>query len=303
MSDELKHYGMPRRSGRYPWGSGDNPYQRSKSYRAHIQALRNQGLSDVEIARGEGINTTQLRARLSIAKDEVRAHEAAQALRLYEKGYSKMEIGRRMDLNESSVRALLNPALSEKAAITKTTANMLKEQADQKMFIDIGPGVENYLGISRTKLNTAVALAEAEGYKVHKVNVPQLGMPGQFTTIRVLGAPTTEWKDIVRPIDVDKIKSIVAYSEDRGRSYRSDLGLKPIQSMASSRIKVHYIEDGGGDKDGVIEIRRGVKDLDLGNSRYAQVRIAVDDTHYMKGMAMYSDKMPPGHRREFTTLP
>ena len=21
----LMHYGMPRRSGRYPWGSGDNP--------------------------------------------------------------------------------------------------------------------------------------------------------------------------------------------------------------------------------------------------------------------------------------
>ena len=26
--DELEHYGTPRHSGRYPWGSGDNPYQR-----------------------------------------------------------------------------------------------------------------------------------------------------------------------------------------------------------------------------------------------------------------------------------
>ena len=25
--DILMHYGVKRRSGRYPWGSGDNPYQ------------------------------------------------------------------------------------------------------------------------------------------------------------------------------------------------------------------------------------------------------------------------------------
>ena len=25
--NELMHYGMPRRSGRYPWGSGKDPYQ------------------------------------------------------------------------------------------------------------------------------------------------------------------------------------------------------------------------------------------------------------------------------------
>ena len=23
----IKHYGTPRHSGRYPWGSGENPYQ------------------------------------------------------------------------------------------------------------------------------------------------------------------------------------------------------------------------------------------------------------------------------------
>ena len=30
--DILMHYGMPRRSGRYPWGSGDNPYQQSGDF-------------------------------------------------------------------------------------------------------------------------------------------------------------------------------------------------------------------------------------------------------------------------------
>ena len=30
--DILMHYGMPRRSGRYPWGSGDNPIDESFVY-------------------------------------------------------------------------------------------------------------------------------------------------------------------------------------------------------------------------------------------------------------------------------
>lgn len=34
MSDEeyLEHYGMPRRSGRYPWGSGKEPFQSSRDF-------------------------------------------------------------------------------------------------------------------------------------------------------------------------------------------------------------------------------------------------------------------------------
>ncbi len=31
QSNELYHYGIPRRSGRYPWGSGERPYQSAKS--------------------------------------------------------------------------------------------------------------------------------------------------------------------------------------------------------------------------------------------------------------------------------
>ena len=50
-----------------------------------------------------------------------------------------------------------------------------------------------------------------------------------------------------------------------------------------------------------MEIRRGVPDLDLGNSHYAQVRIMVDNSHYLKGMAMYSDKMPDGVDVMFNT--
>ena len=293
MSNEIKHYGMPRRSGRYPWGSGENPHQRNNiSFRGHVLELRKQGLSDVEIAKGEGITTTQLRARMSLGKAEQRAADTAEAARLKDKGYSNVEIGKRMGINESSVRSLLNPVLAERASVTTATANMLKDSVDQKRFIDVGAGVENHVGVSRTKLNTAIAQLEEQGYKIHRVNVEQIGMPGQFTIVKVLGAPDTEWKEVVR--DLSKIQSITAYTDDFGRTFHTDLGLKPIKNVDSKRIEVKYAEDGGSLKDGVIELRRGVKDLDLGNSKYAQVRIGVDGAHYLKGMAIYSDDMPDG---------
>ena len=299
MGDDLKHYGMPRRSGRYPWGSGEDPYQRAGNYRSHIQELKKQGMSDVEIARSEGITTSQLRARMSLAKAEKRAGDTAQALRLKDKGYSNMEIGRRMGINESSVRSLLDPALAERAAITMATSNMLRESVDKKGFIDVGAGVESHIGVSRTKLNTAIAELQEQGYKIHNVNVEQVGMPGQFTIVKVLGGPDSSWKDVVS--DVSKIKTITAQTDDYGRTYDSVLGLKPVQSISSDRIKVSFAEDGGSQKDGIIELRRGVKDLDLGGSQYAQVRIGVDGTHFLKGMAMYSDDIPSGVDVVFNT--
>ena len=298
MSNELAHYGMPRRSGRYPWGSGKDGYQRSVGWRGHIQDLKDQGMSDVDIAKAEGISTTQLRARNSIAKYEVGAAERAEALRLKDKGYSNMEIGRQMGKNESSVRNLLDPALTERAEIIMTTAKMLKEQVDQKRYVDVGSGVESHLGVSRDKLNKSIAMLQEQGYKIHTVNEDQMGMPGKFTIIKVLGSPDTTWKEVVS--DTSKIQSLNMVSNDFGRTYNS-AGLKPIQSIDSSRLKVNYANDGGNLKDGVIELRRGVSDLDLGGSQYAQVRIGVDGTHYLKGMAIYSDKLPAGVDVMFNT--
>ena len=39
MDDELYHYGTPRHSGRYPWGSGENPYQRNQDLWAAVACL------------------------------------------------------------------------------------------------------------------------------------------------------------------------------------------------------------------------------------------------------------------------
>jgi len=288
MDRVIKHIGTPRHSGRYPWGSGKDGYQRNKSFLGYVEDLRKQGLSEVEIAKGLGITTSQLRIKRSIASSEKRAAEAALAFRLKEKGYSNVAIAQRMGKNESSIRSLLDSSLKEKANVTAATALTLKDAVDSKGLIDIGVGVENHLGISRTKLNTAVGLLKEDGYTIHEIQVQQVGT-GKYTTVKVLAPPNTDSVDVFK--NRNNIKLVNDYSVDGGRTF---LGIEPPKNVSSDRILVRYKEDGGADKDGLIELRRGVEDISLGEKRYAQVRVAVDGTHFMKGMAMYTDKIPDG---------
>lgn len=289
----LMHYGMPRRSGRYPWGSGDNPYQHSGDFLSRIDELKSQGLRETEIADHLGLTTTQLRTQMSLAKDERRSLQVATAKGLREKGYSLNEIAEKMGFaNDSSVRSLLNENSEARMNQAKTTADFLKKMIDEKGMIDVGTGVERELGISREKLNQALYILEMEGYPVYGGGVPQVTNPGKQTNIKVICPPGTEHREIY---DFDNVHSVKDYdqilSED-GQKIRP--AFQYPESMDSSRLKINYAEDGGIQKDGVIEIRRGVDDLSLGDSHYAQVRIMVDGTHYLKGMAVYSDDLPDG---------
>lgn len=289
----LMHYGMPRRSGRYPWGSGDNPYQHSGDFLSRIDELKSQGLRETEIAEQLGLTTTQLRTQMSLAKDERRSLQVATAKGLREKGYSLDEIAEKMGFaNDSSVRSLLNENSEARMNQAKTTADFLKKMIDEKGMIDVGTGVERELGISREKLNQALYILEMEGYPVYGGGVPQVTNPGKQTNIKVICPPGTEHREIY---DFDNVHSVKDYdqilSED-GQKIRP--AFQYPESMDSSRLKINYAEDGGIQKDGVIEIRRGVDDLSLGDSHYAQVRIMVDGTHYLKGMAVYSDDLPDG---------
>jgi len=286
--DYLAHYGILRRSGRYPWGSGGNQSTRNKSFLDTVDGLRREGMSETDIASGFGITTTQLRAAKSIAKNQQRQELIGMAQRLKDKGYGNVAIGKRMNLNESSVRALLAPGQKDKADILESTANMLKDQVAEKKYVDVGVGIEHHLGVSDTKVRTAVARLQEEGYTVHYVKVPQLGT-GKQTTVKVLAAPGTPYGEVFR--NRNEIKSVTQVSDDGGRSY---FGIHPPISVNSKRIQVRYGEDGGKEADGVIYVRPGIKDLSLGSNQYAQVRIAVDKTHYIKGMATYKSDLPPG---------
>lgn len=296
--DILMHYGTPRHSGRYPWGSGDNPYQRSGDFLSRIEELKRQGLTETEIAKAMGMSTTQYRAQKSLAKDERRALDVARAKSLREDGLSLNEIAREMGFaNDSSVRSLLNERSEARMNQAKKTAEFLKEQIAEKGMIDVGTGVERELGISKEKLKEALAILEAEGYPVYGGRIQQATNPGKHTTLQVVCPPGTEHKEIYDYDNIHSVKDYISY--DDGESFRKSF-VYP-ESMDSSRLKIRYAEDGGIDKDGVIEIRRGVEDLSLGESHYAQVRILVDGNRYLKGMAVYSDDLPDGVDVVFNT--
>ena len=291
--DELFHYGMPKRSGRYPYGSGENPYQHSGDFLSRVEELKKEGLSETDIAKAMGLTTTDYRAQKSLAKSERRAIEVATAKSLREKGYSLNEIAEKMGYaNDSSVRSLLNTNSEARMKQAKVTADYLKKMVDEKGMIDIGTGVERELGVSKEKLKQALEILAEEGYPVYGGGVPQATNAGRQTNLKVLCPPGTEHKEIYQ---FDKIHSVRDYemilAED-GTTVRP--AFQYPASMDSRRLKINYAEEGGKDKDGVIEIRRGVQDLSLGNSNYAQVRIMVDGTHYIKGMAIYSDNLPDG---------
>jgi len=292
----LKHYGMPRRSGRYPWGSGEEPFQRGASFLREYNDLRKKGMSDVEIAEGWGMKSGELRSRKTIARSEMRADLYAEAVRLKNKGYSDSEIGRKMGKNESSIRALLDPVLQERSQRVSSLANVLKTSVDEKKYIDVGLGIENHLGESRTMLKAAVQKLKQDGYTIHFVKVPQAGT-SHNTHMMVLAPPGTDWKEVEAHKDQIQLPMNHQVLEE-GRSY---YGLGPIKSISSKEVYVRYNEEGGADKDGVIEIRRGVENLDLGQANYAQVRIGVDGTHYLKGMAMYADDIPEGYNVIYNT--
>jgi transcriptional regulator with XRE-family HTH domain len=293
--DYLAHYGILRKSGRYPWGSGGPEFASSSGFLAYSEKLKKQGLSEAQVAEGMGITTTQLRAARSIAKNEERQSNINMVTRLKDKGMSNVAIGERMGIPESSVRALLAPGVKDKADILLSTATMLKDQVAEKKYIDIGVGVGQHLDISDTKLATAVAVLQEEGYKIHYLKVRQLGT-GKETTLKVLSAPDVSYSEVSK--NRASIKQIQAFSEDGGRSY---IAIQKPLSVSSKRVGIRYAEDGGADSDGVIHVRPGVEDVSLGGARYAQVRIAVDGTHYLKGMAMYKDDLPDGVDLVFNT--
>lgn len=292
----LEHYGIKRKSGRYPWGSGGSETTRSQTFLDMVENLRkNEGMTETQIAKSFNMTTSELRSTRTIALAAQRQGRISQAQRLADKGMSNVAIGERMGLPESTVRNLLAPGRKEKVDILQTTANMLEDAVARDKYIDVGAGVEHHIGVNATKLKAAVALLEAQGYKKYYVKVEQLGT-GQQTTIKILAAPGTEYKEVYA--NRANIKQVTQFSEDGGRSF---LGLKPPIAVDPRRVGVRYAKDGGTDADGVIYVRPGVADLSLGKANYAQVRIKVGDSHYLKGMAMYRDDLPAGTDLLFNT--
>ena len=311
----LEHYGTPRHSGRYPWGSGENPYQHdSDGWLERVNELKKRGLHEHQVAEAMGCTATELRAWEANAKAQRKSLLISECKELYAQGKSYSEIARIKGINSSNtVKNYVTSDKDIKPLQARATADFLEKQVDEKGFIDIGKGVEKELtdidgnlGITRNKMQEAVALMKSDGYTVFtSVGMPQVTNPGQQTNrwVACKFPPGMTTKEMQRQVylarDEGRIQSVAEYhSDDAGLTWNAP---KPPVSISSKRIDICYAEDGGIDKDGVIEIRRGVPDLSLGNSHYAQVRIAVDGTHYLKGMAVYSDNLPDGVDIRFNT--
>lgn len=321
--DFLLHYGTLTKSGRYPWGSGEHPFQRldrlngsnfyiaAKQVEQELKAKNGKTPTDAEMGQvmtriygaekfglkdGDVLKSGAYRAKFSLGRNEQLANSISTAEKLRATGMSHSAIAKEMGLpNESSVRKLLEPGRMEKAQKQFATANILKEQLEKDRYIDIGSGIEAHMGVSPESLKASVNLLKEEGYKIYTPSIQQLGT-GHFTKMRVLGRPDTEYRDLMQ--HTDEIGIITSKSDDLGRTYTK---IEPPKNLDSKRLQVVYAEDGGTKKDGVIELRPGVEDISLGDARYAQVRIAVDGSHYLKGMAMYANDLPDGVDVRFNT--
>lgn len=317
----LIHYGTPRHSGRYPWGSGKDP-QRSKSLTQRVAELKNQGVSEPDIAKAFGFpTTTALRARLHMDKEAMYGAQVAMATRLKQKGYSDSAIARRLNVSPNTVKNLLSVETQMRHKATQATKEMIQKETDEKGMIDIGTGSNLLIGVPRSKMDVSIAELETKGYVRVNIQTPQLGTTKK-TTVRVLMSPEIvkkarkeyqemypeKWKTkndeerttaaayLYASRHSGDIKLLGKWSSDGGLTYKS---VNPPVSIDSKRIKVRFDDDepSGTSMDGVIQIRRGVPDLALPpDKHYAQVRIAVDGTHYMKGMAIYGEDkdFPPG---------
>ena len=146
--EALIHYGMPRRSGRYPYGSGEDPYQHNQDFLSRVEEMRKQGITytdpktgktykgDTAIAKTLGLSTTQFRTEVGLAKDERRMLKVSTAKSLKEDGLGPTEIARKMserfgeNINESTVRSLLDSKSESRMLKAKETADFIKKNVD-----------------------------------------------------------------------------------------------------------------------------------------------------------------------------
>lgn len=292
--DSLQHEGVLERSGRYPWGSGEHPFQRLGGIYGEYKKAKQKGLSDGEIAQQLDMTVGELRARNEYYVALKFNKNVAEARAMADKGKSNQDISKALNVSIGTVKNYLEASEKPRKQKIIATRDALIEALKDTGMVDVGKGTEARMGIKRTALDAAVQTLYDEGYEVYSnVHIKQ-GGTGNFTTAKVLCKPGVTKGYIMG--HKDEISVVNAHSTDGGLTV--DIRKPPV-NVDIKRVGIRYDDDpiSGTDKDGVIELRRGVPDLDLGNAHYAQVRIAIDDNgvkRYAKGMAVYSDDLPDG---------
>lgn len=302
--DELKHYGILRKSGRYPWGSGESGYQRSKDFYAYTETLKKQLLDegvppkqiDRELAKliGErtpdkaGYSMADLRDTRTIAKEQIVLEQTHQAVKLRDKDWSIDAISKNLGIPAATVRLRLKNSENMKESALRNTAEILRKNVDQYDIVDIGRGASLQIGlngISAERLRAAASVLRDEGYVTYNIPVPMVGSKNSTNQL-VMVKPGTTFGEARRM--TDRIHTMGEWSEDDGMTF---FGIRTPKAVDPSRVKVEYESP----EDGVVYVRPGVPDLDMGGNTYAQARIQVGDGHFIKGMAIQSKNIPDGY--------
>jgi lambda repressor-like predicted transcriptional regulator len=296
VSRELMHYGILRKSGRYPWGSGKDEYQRSMDFYAYVNKLKDAGFAPKEIAQAiglaapddRGFSIADLRDTTTIAKEQVILEQTRRVAALKAKGMSPAAIAAETGLTPGTIRNRLKNSEERNESSLRKTAEILRENVDKYDIVDIGKGVGLQMGLSPERLRAAASVLRDEGYETYTLQTRNVGTR-HMTHQQVMVKPGTGYGNAKRM--TDRIHTMGEWTEDNGLTF---FGIHPPLSISSKRVGFKYKEDGGHLQDGVIYIRPDVPDISMGKNTYSQVRILVDGNKYIKGMALYSKDMPDG---------
>lgn len=323
LDDFLMHIGVGWDKGapgvgssRFPHGSGDNPFQRAKDfyerdmhYRAKYPGMPPRFYAEkMGVVNVRGFNKGEVSVGLYTAlrrdaESQVKMANRAKALQMLAEGKSKVEVAEILGVRDTTVGNWARGDSLKKAEEAKKTKDLIREFTDQYKYVDISNNSNNGFFVDGKPVGegalraAAESLVKYEGYNIYPIQYDLFGTDHK-TTINVLappGVPYSEVSDnkfsVKNPVTVDIVRDL-----ESGDIMSYGLKEKP-QSVSLDRIEVEY----SSPKDGLIELRPGVADISLGNKSYAQVRIGVDDTHYLKGMAVYNDDLPPGVDIRFNT--
>ena len=231
-----------------------------------IPDIREEGRTETQIANELGLTTTQLRNAITYARKEEREYNREQVAGMKEAGLSNVEIGQRLGISEGTVRNYISDNKSSKATSEQQLDNIEKALSDslkQTGHLDVGVGVERQLGVSRTKFNAVVnQMVENGDLYIHNIQIQRLNDPTKYTIVKVLSTEPDYLKVLK---DSTNIGNLEYFSDDK--ALESAKRFETPQMVDLNRIKIRYQEDGGADLDGLIEIRKGTEDLDLGNSQ------------------------------------
>ena len=295
-----------RGSGRYGWGTGMDPKQGNRriGFLEEVDKMTKEGFTPTEIAKallGPYQTSVDLKAMIAIEKKKEKDYNIARARKLYETYNQNLtEVSRRMNKPISTISDWLKDDVRTQKLRYDSTAEFLKKKVEESpnYILDVSEGVELSLGVPKNTKDIAIAMLQDEGYVKTWVKIPRVGDKSgekMFNTqVLVKQLPGETLSETITRAKLNKndIGSCVEFTPDRGEHFF--VPEKP-RTMKSDRIFVRYAEDGGLEKDGLIELRKGVDDLNMNGSHYAQIRINVEDTHYIKGMGIMSDDIPDGY--------